>query len=97
MTEPPRKLVTQQVLDQTYNSPEWQERLARCRPEEKRNRPSPLTAGQSWGASTVVMRYWEAEIRIAVVIFYRNPDGSMGATGRPSCKGLLIEGVWHHS
>jgi hypothetical protein len=96
MTKPPFKRVTQQFLDQTYNSQEWQDRLSLCRQEEIDNYPTPITSGQPWGTSTVAIKYWEGDNRIAVVVFYRKPDGSVGASGRPSCKGLLIDGTWHH-
>jgi hypothetical protein len=97
MDIPPRKRVSQEILNEIYNSNEWQDRLMKCLRVEFENYATPVTRGQPWGTSTVGVKYYENGVRVAVVIFYHLPNGSIGASGKPSPKGLLIDGVWHYT
>jgi hypothetical protein len=97
MTPPNKKRVLQQFLDQVFNQNGWTERLAKCKKIEFHNQPTPPQRCQVPGTVTIGEKLYDpAGTLTAVLVSYRRPDGSLGASGRPSCKGLLIDGVWHY-
>jgi len=97
MTPPNKQRVSQQFLDQVFNEGGWTDRLAKCKKYEFHNQPTPPQRGQLPGTSTIGEKFYDQTGKlVAVVIYYRKPDGSLGASRKPSCKGLLIDGLWHY-
>jgi hypothetical protein len=91
----PRKQVAQPWLNQQFNDNGWGERLASYRKAEIHNSLTPSIHGQVEGTLTIGHDYYDAENRLVATVFhYRKPDGTLGASGHLTPKGLLIEGVW---
>jgi hypothetical protein len=57
-------------------------------------RPAPPSAGQPPGTMSRVVVYYDLPSlrRVALVHEYRLPDGTLGASGRPDPKRILLEG-----
>jgi len=56
--------------------------------------PRRLPPGEPPGTRSQIIYYYDAEGEpVAVVHQYLRPDGSLGASGRPDPKQLLIDGV----
>jgi hypothetical protein len=53
--------------------------------------PAPREAHQRPGAKSEVIEYRDLNGRVALVFQYTNPDGSLGASGKPDPKALLID------
>jgi hypothetical protein len=94
MTKPPKKRVKQAWLNQQYDNG-WEERLASYTKAEIHNSLTPKEAKQDEGTLTIGYDYYDAEnTRVATVFIYRKPDGKLGGRGKPTPKGLLIDGEW---
>jgi hypothetical protein len=94
----PRKRVTQVWLNQQFDENGWPERLASYTRAEIHNSLTPARHGQVEGTLTIGHDYYDAENRLVATVFcYRNPDGKLGASGRMTPKGLLIDDVWCHT
>jgi hypothetical protein len=52
--------------------------------------PAPKETHQRPGAKSEIIEYYSSEDKIAVVFQYTNPDGSLGASGKPDPKALLV-------
>jgi hypothetical protein len=97
MVPPNKKRVSQQCLDQAFNADGWMERIAKLKKIEFHNQPTPTQHGQVPGTVTIGEKFYDHTGKlVAVLIYYRRPDGSLGASGKPSCKGLLLDGIWHY-
>jgi hypothetical protein len=96
MTKPPKKRVSQQSLNNEYNANGWENRLASYTRIEIYNKPTPLfESGEPLGTHTIGYDYIDAEgKRVATVFRYERPNRSLGASGKPTPKGLLIDDVW---
>jgi hypothetical protein len=100
MTPPstPRKKVEQHWLNQQFNENSWESRLASYTEVPIHDSLTPPERGQAKGTVTVGYDYYDAENRLVATVFhYRKPDGKLGASGRLTPKGLLIDGVWCHT
>jgi len=90
-----RKVVTQAWLNQQFNENGWQERLASYTKSEIHNSLTPEEHGQPKGTLTIGHDYYDAENKLLATIFhYLKPDRTLGASGKLTPKGLLIDGVW---
>lgn len=99
MTKPPiaRKPVSQEFLNHAFNDGHWAEKLCTYREVKFYHRPTPPEAHQPLGTDTIGIKYYDPEGNLAAIVFYyKKPDGSLGASGQPSPKGLLIGGIWHY-
>ena|ERR1022692_219228 len=93
--------VTKRELYRFFNDPEFRAELLRRTNQrvEQYCAPAPPAAGQMEGATSHVydwFEYIESEDRtilLATVHMYRNPDGSIGASGQPDPTFLLVDGV----
>jgi hypothetical protein len=95
MMTPSRKPVDQPWLNRQYNDNAWADRLAPCRKLEVHNSLTPAKHGQVQGTLTIGHDYYDAENRvIATIFYYLKPNGELGASGKKTPKGLLIDGVW---
>lgn len=91
----PRKKVDQTWLNQQFNESGCENRLASYSKTEIHNSLTPRHRGQVEGTLTVGYDYYDTENKLVATLFlYRQPDGKLGASGRMTPKGLLIDGVW---
>ena len=99
MTTPlPRKKVDQSWLNQQFNENGWEKRIASYNKTEIHNSLTPRKHGQAEGTLTIGYDYYDAENKLVATIFhYKNPDGKLGASGRFTPKGLLIDDTWCHT
>ena len=97
MRKPPRqrKRVSPIELHQEFNNG-WEERLRACKRIDYYNQTTPLQSAQAPGTATVGYEYYENDTLVALVFYYRRPDDTLGASGKPSPKFLLIDGVYHY-
>jgi hypothetical protein len=98
MTIPPLQQVTQQKLNEMFNSGGWEERLKTCRVVEKRHLTTPLSS-LPLGTIFIRKKYYEQAhdpFPVAVLILYVDPNFQPAASGRPIPKGLLENGTWYH-
>jgi hypothetical protein len=97
MAKTSKKRVSQAELDKLFNSEEFQTLLQSCNRVEYYNKPTPVEKGQTTGTSTVGHEYYSTENkRIALVFQYVKPDGNLGASGRPSPKEIVFNGVKYY-
>ena len=100
MTEPPSVEVTQQELNRIYNAGAYAEliRAGDLLLEVKRSgHPAPERSGlPSCTRSQILRVYDKTYARIAVLHQYLLPNGSIGASGRPEPKALLIDGTLYY-
>jgi hypothetical protein len=95
MTSSPRKKVEQSWLNQQFNENSWEERLASYRKSLIHDSLTPAKHGQVEGTMTIGYDYYDAENKLVATVFhYRKPDGTLGASGHYTPKGLLIDGTW---
>ena len=98
ITPTPRRSVSQPWLNQQFNDNGWEARLASYTRVEIHNSLTPPERGQIEGTLTIGYDYYDDENNLVATIFhYRQPDGKLGASGRMTPKGLLIEGEWCHT
>jgi hypothetical protein len=96
MNGAPIKRVSQEFLNDYFNM-HVESQLTEYRSVEFYNKPTPPESGQPWGTSTVGIKYYDQrQVLCAVIFYYRKPDGTLGASGKPIPKGLLIDGIWHY-
>jgi len=95
MTTPlPKKRVTQTWLNQQFNDHGWEEKLHSCTKVEIYNSPTPSAHGQVEGTMTIGHDHYDTENKLVATVFYfLQLDGKLGASGRKTPKGLLIDGV----
>ncbi len=91
----PKQIVSQDFLSQHFNDENWEGKLSACRSIEFHNRPASVESGQVPGTCRIGTKYYDHENNLVAIVFiYRKPDGTLGASGKPSPKGLLIDGTW---
>ena len=56
-------------------------------------RPAPQTAGQPPGTLSRLDAIYEQGVKVAEVHYYLLPDGSVGASGMPDPKAVLVDDV----
>lgn len=84
-------------LNQQFNENGWEQRLASYTKVEIHSSLTPPEHGQLKGTLTVGHDYYDAENKLVATIFhYLKPDHTLGASGRLTPKGLLIDGTWHY-
>lgn len=92
-----KKRVTPQELRKLFNGGCFWERV--CSGElhaqvETESHPSPLKSGQPLCTRSQMVAYFNANKQeVARVHQYKRPDGSIGASGRPDPKRVLVDGV----
>jgi hypothetical protein len=75
-------------LWQQVQSGELQERLL------KSGHPTPAPAAEPYCTRSQMVGYYKATGgRVALVHQYLRPDGTVGASGRPDPKALVVDGV----
>jgi hypothetical protein len=93
----PRKRISQREMRQLFNDQCFWERA--CSGElntriESESHPSPYRSGQPLCTRSQMIAYFDKNNQeVARVHQYKRPDGSIGASGRPDPKRLLVEGV----
>jgi len=91
----PTRKVSKAELQQIFNEGGYVERLQRNEllASVERERPAPPGAGQPPGTRSCTVWYFDLHFnRVALVHEYRLPDGSIGASGRPDPKRIILEG-----
>lgn len=86
--------VAPEVLRQVFNEGRYYERV--CSNEllatVETSHPAPPAAGQPPGTVSEMVAYHDNGFRrLALVHQYRRPDGSLGGSGRPDPKRLLLD------
>jgi hypothetical protein len=95
----PRKRISQQEMRHLFNGRCFWERLRSgelIAQVESENHPSPMESGQplcTWSQMIAYFDVTNQEVEVARVHQYRRPDGSIGASGRPDPKRLLVDGI----
>lgn len=94
MSEPPSAEVTQVELNQMYNAGHYTELIEAeiSLLKLKRNgHTAPEKSGLPHCTRSQMLRLYDsANVRIAVLHQYLLPDGTIGASGRPEPKALLL-------
>lgn len=99
---PPPKIILQKVdqgeLRRAFNDPAIRADLTRrtCQRVESYSKLAPVNAGQLPGTTSHVHDWYECDqqtgktLLIASVHFYRNADGTIGASGQPDPQQVLL-------
>lgn len=96
MDRPPEKLVPARTIQTKFNEGRYYERtlLGEFRTQVLKSRvPKHLHPGEPPGTLSQIVAYYGPQGRVAIVHQYLRPDGSLGASGRPDPKQLLLEGT----
>jgi hypothetical protein len=91
-TRPVRK-VPARDLQQRFNNDRYFERVQsnELLATVESSRPASPSKGQSPGTLSQMVWYFGAEGRVALVHQYLRPDGTLGASGRPDPKRLILD------
>jgi len=90
----PTRKVASSELQRIFNDARYYERVLanELLASVESSRPAPERAGQDPGTLSQMVWYFDGLERVALVHQYLRPDGSLGASGRPDPKRLLIGG-----
>ena len=98
--EPPSVQISQQELNRLYNAGPFKESIRTGKLISRVNRsghPSPEKSGQPPCTRSQIVRLYDTTgTRIAVLHQYLRPDGTIGASGEPEPKAVLLEGVLYY-
>jgi hypothetical protein len=98
--EPPSVQISQQELNRLYNAGPFKELIEAGSLIARVNRnghPSPEKSGQpACTRSQIVRLYDTSGMRIAVLHQYLRPDGTIGASGQPEPKAVLLDGTLYY-
>lgn len=85
-------------IQKIFNSERYYERVlaGELLASTEKSAPAPTQAGQPPGTMSERIWYFDRDLnRIALVHQYILPDGTIGASGRPDPKWLLVDGeIW---
>lgn len=87
------KLVANDIIQDAFNSGQFWERVQSGQLTERIVRNShanPMRSGQPFCTRSQLVIYYSADDAIAWVHQYLRPDGSLGGSGRPDPKRLVI-------
>lgn len=87
------RLVTNDIIQEVFNSGQFWERARSGQLTERVTRNShanPIRSGQPFCSRSQLVVYYSADDAIAWVHQYLRPDGSLGGSGRPDPKRLVI-------
>jgi hypothetical protein len=90
----PRRKVPAWQLQQLFNNGLYFEKVQRNQllASVESSRPADPSKGQPPGTLSQMVWYFDATERVALVHQYLRPDGTIGASGLPDPKRLLIDG-----
>jgi hypothetical protein len=92
-----RKRVSPREMRQLFNGRCFWERVCSgelCAHVESEGHPSPVLSGQPLCTRSQMVAYFDAANQeVARVHQYKRPDGSIGASGKPDPKRLLVDGI----
>ncbi len=94
MTPRPARRTTPEEVRRLFNDGGYYEKLQRGElfAVLESSRPASAEAGQPAGTTSEIHVYFDLEmLRVAVVHQYVLPDGSLGGSGRPDPKRLLLD------
>jgi hypothetical protein len=100
MAKPVLKIVTSQELQELFNNGGYRHRVLGGEFSQKLLREGKPRAGvnEPPGTKSQIIAYLDAKGRmIAVVHQYLRPDGTLGASGRPDPKKLLLNGILYEA
>jgi len=99
--KPPRRRVAPDEIRERFNTGDYVRRaesgeLRVAIVADRRLRDETcLARGEPLGTRTQMIAYYEGSERVALAHRYLRPDGTIGATGLPDPKELLVEGeLW---
>lgn len=92
--------VSKWQLRETWNNPDFQDAMRKRTTERvmRREELAPPEAGQVEGAMSQVYDLFDNPANEYLGTFhrYKNPDGSIGASGKEDPMWLLIDGILHY-
>jgi hypothetical protein len=81
-----------------FNEHGWTERLAKCRRNPDKERPTSVYSTFQLGTTCRRVKYYDSQnVLVAVIFEYIKPDGTPAATGKPVPKMLLEDGIMYHN
>ncbi|MGI8553741.1 MAG: hypothetical protein ACR2PL_23570 [Dehalococcoidia bacterium] len=94
---PPLRLVSAAELRHLFNHGRYWERAKSGELQERALRsghPSPPRAPEPLCTRSMIIAYIDTRgVKVAIVHQYLRPDGTIGASGRPDPKRLLMNGI----
>jgi hypothetical protein len=100
MESSPKLRVTAQQIRQRFNEARYLERVERGELEQVMRLDEPLSPaacqskGYPLGTRKQLLEYFDGAVRVAMVHRVMFPNGSIGASGLPDPKLLLVDGVY---
>ena len=98
MDDIPRRRVSADELRALYNNGGFEEGLRTGRytaAVRRSGHPSPPAAGEPFCTQSQILEGYDTATgaRVALVHRYLRPDGTLGASGRPDPKAVVVDGV----
>ena len=96
MARPPTVVVTAAELRQMFADHDFLGRLQRGELTQhliRDREPKPPPHGMPEGTRSQIIAYRQAGTQVAIVHQYLRPDGTLGASGLPDPKRLLVNGL----
>jgi hypothetical protein len=99
MSSPPRQRVSPEQIRARFNAEGYLQRVQRgeLRQVVRLEKPLSLTTcqakGYPLGTRKQLIEYYDGESKVALVHLVVLPDGTIGASGLPDPKVLMVEGV----
>jgi len=95
---PPLQYVDEARLQQLFNDGGFLQGLQEGRIDQlvqRQNHADPERTGQPFCTQSQIVSYLEGNQEVARVHQYLRPDGTIGASGRPDPKKVLVNGVMY--
>jgi hypothetical protein len=99
MASTPRLRVSPQQIRQRFNEERYVERAARgqlrqvIRLDKALSLATCQSKGYPYGTRKQIVEYYDGEVRVALVHCVVLPNGTIGASGLPDPKLLLVDGI----
>lgn len=90
------KRVPPEWLQERFNQSDLVERAesGALRRVVRADRPARAGAHQPPGTRSILEQWFDGDVRVAEVHYYRLPDGRLGASGKYDPKGVRVGATW---
>jgi hypothetical protein len=100
MTHPQRKKVTPEELRQMFNDTTIPSQIKSGELRQKlksQGHPSPPRAGLPYCTYSQILSFWDSKGKLVAICHqYKRPDGTIGGSGKPDPKMIMIQGTIYY-
>ncbi len=95
MSKPPKVMVSEQDLQNKFNSGEggWRDRMDELEILCTHDQPANPASNQDPGTRSKLFKFRESGVTVMALHFFLKVDGSLGASGKFDPKSLMVNGI----